>query len=105
MAGDNFLLSRADRIQRSLLMLSRILMICCGALLMIAGLAKLIASMGSAEALSLGDPILIISYRRLFVVIGSIEIATALFCIFSKRIEMQSALVAYLATCFCIYRI
>jgi len=75
-----------------------------GTLLLMTGVAKLISSHGTARILQNQDPILKMSFQRLFQIVGSIELAVASFCYFGRRLQLQTALVGWLATGFLIYR-
>lgn len=76
-----------------------------GILLAITGLAKLISSFGSAYILQNPDPLLSISFRYVFWIVGAFELAVALVCFFSKCMGLRSVLVAWLATSFLVYRL
>ena len=72
--------------------------------LLITAAAKIVSSFGSAHILQNPDPLFRISFRNLFWIVGSIELAVALICFCSKRILLQAGLVAWLATSFAAYR-
>jgi hypothetical protein len=76
-----------------------------GALLLITALAKLISASGGVHILKTSDPVLYLSFRHVFRVVGSIELVVALVCFFGKRPGLQTALVAWLATSFLLYRV
>lgn len=75
------------------------------ALLVVAAIAKLVSSAGSARIMQNPDPILAIPFRHVFWIVGGIELVIAMVCIFDKRIEIKAGLVAWLATSFLVYRI
>jgi len=76
-----------------------------GILLVITALAKLISSFGSGTILQMRDPLTGFQFQDLFRIVGGIEVAVALVCIFGKRTWLQAGLVAWLATSFLAYRI
>jgi hypothetical protein len=73
--------------------------------LLLTAVAKFISSAGSARILLEHDPVTDFQFNNLFRVVGSIEIAVALACIFSKRIWLPAGLLAWLATAFVAYRL
>jgi hypothetical protein len=68
------------------------------------GLAKLISATGNAAILQRLDPILLISFRNLFLIAGVLELIVSVICLISRRLLLQVALVASIATIFLIYR-
>ena len=74
-------------------------------ILLLTAIGKLTSGSGHAPILSTSDPILIVQYRYVFWIVGTAEFIMALSCVFSKRIMLQSALVAWLATSFIAYRV
>jgi hypothetical protein len=76
-----------------------------GVLFMAAAIAKLISAIGSARILDNPDPILYISFRKIFWIVGGLELLVALICLFGRRIQLQSGLVACLSTNFALYRL
>ena len=74
-------------------------------ILLTTGIAKIVSGAGSAQILQNSDPIFLISFRVLFWVAGLFELAVALFCLFSKRVELWAGLVAWLSTSILAYRI
>ena len=85
--------------------LLRYFLISAGMLLILTGLAKIISSFGKARILGLLDPVLNIEFRHVFLFVGLLELVLGLFCIFSKRVRLQSMLVAYFAGCVLLYRL
>jgi len=75
-----------------------------GALLLITALAKLVSANGSVRILQASDPVLFLSFRHVFFVVGSIELVVAFVCFFSNHMGLQAGLVAWLATSFLLYR-
>ena len=75
-----------------------------GGLLLATASAKLVSSSGNSHILENQDPLLFISFRQLFLAVGTIEIMVAAVC-FSGRTRLQARLVAWLATNILIYRL
>jgi hypothetical protein len=84
--------------------LTRCFFISTGFLLILTGSAKLLSSFGNARILDVKDSIFALQFRYIFQMVGLVELVIALFCIFSKKINLQSGLVACFATCVLIYR-
>ena len=76
-----------------------------GVLLLATASAKLISSLGSARILQNSDPILGLTFRNVFRLVGAVELAMALVCLFGKGIKLQASLVAWLATTIVAYRL
>jgi hypothetical protein len=76
-----------------------------GVLLTITGTAKLISAGGNAQLLQSPDPVLSISFRQVFRVVGVLELILAAVCFFGKRVWLQAGFVAWLATCFVTYHV
>src|SRR5665213_674250 len=76
-----------------------------GALLMITAVAKVISACGSVRILESGDPILVIPFRYVLLIVGALELAVAFTCFFSKRVGLSAKLVAWLSTNFALYRL
>jgi hypothetical protein len=74
-------------------------------LLLFTAAAKLISGFGSVRILQLSDPVFGIQFRYLFWIVGGIEAAVAVVCLFGKQAKAKVALIAWLATCFIIYRL
>ncbi len=75
-----------------------------GAILLLTGLAKIISACGIPHILQMQDPILRISFRNLFLLVGGIELLISLICLFYvKRPMLQASLIAWLATNVTIY--
>jgi hypothetical protein len=75
-----------------------------GLVLVATGIAKLISSGATTRILEMPDPILGISYKHVFLIVGSIELWIAAVCFFSNKIELQARLVVWLGTIFTLYR-
>lgn len=76
-----------------------------GAVLLITAAAKLVSAGGDARILQRPDPVFGISFRSLFFLVGTFEMAVAAFCFFGNRRGIQAALVAWLGTSFLLYRL
>lgn len=75
-----------------------------GILLLITAFAKLGSSLGGAKYLDSLDPLLLISFRNLFRIVGGVELGIAFICFFGKPTSMKVSSVAWLATAFILYR-
>jgi len=73
--------------------------------LLATGTAKLISASGNAQLLQSPDPILSITFRRVFLLVGGLELFVAMICFFGKWVWLQAGLVALLATNFVVYRL
>jgi hypothetical protein len=73
--------------------------------LLLAAAAKFISSFGHGTILQTRDPLTGLQFQDLFRIVGGVEVAVALVCIFSKRTWLPSGLVAWLATSFLAYRL
>lgn len=76
-----------------------------GVLLLTTAIAKLVSANGSARILDNPDPLFSVSFREVFRIVGAIEIFVAILCFSSRRVEMQTGWVAWLATNFVFYHI
>lgn len=76
-----------------------------GAVLLVTAAAKLVSAHGTARILENEDPILKISFRRLFELVGTLELIISLICFIPKWLGLRVGLVAWLATSFLVYRI
>jgi hypothetical protein len=85
--------------------LFRSFMVSAGTLLLATAAAKLVSAGGNARILQDPDPILAISFRHLFWIVGVLELVIALICLFGNQPRLQAGLVAWLATSFAIYRL
>ena len=83
----------------------RIFICSAGIVLLIAAIAKFISGAGSAQILERNDPILYISFRHVFWMVGALELAVALICLFGRQFRLQAGLLAWLATNFILYRL
>jgi len=84
---------------------ARLFIYSAGAILLLTAAAKFISSFGHGTILQARDPLVGFQFRDLFRIVGGIETAVALVCIFSRRIWFPAGLVAWLATSFVAYRL
>jgi len=85
--------------------LNRFFFVSAGILMLITSTAKLVSGFGAMHVLEVNDPILRISFRHVFWIIGSLELFIALACFFVGQTWFQAVMVAFLATNFILYRI
>ena len=74
-------------------------------ILFIAAAAKLLSATGSAQALDASDSVLYLSHRHLFLLEGGLELVMSAFLLMSRNSKTQTALIAWLATNFLVYRL
>jgi len=74
-------------------------------MLFLTALAKLISSFGDVAILQEVDSVLLVSYRTEFIVVAVIEFVVVLCCFISKSSCFKLVLIAWLATCFIVYRL
>ena len=82
----------------------QVFLLSAGIVLLMTAVAKLVSAAGSARVLDVPSPILLISFRHLFLLVGAMELAVAIVCFFSKQVLFQSWLLAGLITNFTLYR-
>lgn len=80
-------------------------MVSAGVLLLATAAAKLVSAGGNARILQFPDPVFAIPFRRVFWIVGGLELVIALICLFGKWPRLQAGLVAWLATSFAVYRL
>ena len=76
-----------------------------GVLLTITSVAKYVSSLGDVAILQTHDPLTGLQFRYLFWIAATVELVIALFCFFCKRIFLTTGLIAWLSSCFLLYRI
>lgn len=86
-------------------LLARLFLLSAGLLLTITAIAKLIATSASVPLLNASDPILLIRYRHLLLLVAVAELAVAATCFLCERFELQARLVAWLSVIFVAYRL
>jgi hypothetical protein len=75
------------------------------AILVVTGLAKVWTAFSHTKLLTVIDPVLGVQFGHLMLAVGGLEIAIAGVCVFRKLHTLSLALVAWLGTLFCVYRI
>jgi DNA-directed RNA polymerase subunit RPC12/RpoP len=75
-----------------------------GALLLAAASALFMTNWANAGFGSAHDPIFSVTIRNLFWIVGGVELAVALICLFGRRIFLQLALVLWLSINLIVYR-
>lgn len=76
-----------------------------GIILIVAGIAKIMSAFGHARMLAMTDPIVGIQFQRLLLVIGVAEVIVGGICFFCINRFQSVGSVAWMATCFLVYRI
>jgi hypothetical protein len=76
-----------------------------GGLLLAAAMQRFIIAAGSAPVLSLPDFFFFIPLRDAVLLVGGLELATALVCLYGRRVGFQLGLLAWMATNFAVYRL
>jgi DNA-directed RNA polymerase subunit RPC12/RpoP len=76
-----------------------------GALLLFLATTLFIGNATNASLISPRDPLLMISIRNTFWIIGVLELGVALVCFFGKRDGLKAALVLWLVLNLCVYQI
>ena len=74
-------------------------------MLFLTAVAKLISSCGDVAILQEVDSVLLVSYRTEFIVVAVIEFIVVLCCFISMSSCFKLVLIAWLATCFIVYRL
>jgi hypothetical protein len=73
--------------------------------LLLTSAAKLISSAGTNTILSMPDPIFHLPFRHLFILIGTLELAVACFCLYGRSLNLRVGMIAWLATGFFAFRV
>jgi hypothetical protein len=84
--------------------LIRSFVVSAGVLLSVTASAKFISLFGGQKILQLPDPVFGLPFGYLFLIIGGIEFAVAGVCLFGRKVYLQTALIAWIATGFAVYR-
>jgi len=74
-----------------------------GVVLLVAALVRFLIAAGSAEVLSLPEPLLSIPLRYAVLLVGGLELAGALICLFGKRLGLQIGWLAWLGTNYIVF--
>jgi predicted secreted protein len=75
-----------------------------GLLLLLTSLAKLFTVFEGVRILQLHDPILGVRFRYVFLFIGIIEMGLAYACLFFSSTKLRLLFIAWLSSCFVVYR-
>jgi len=75
-----------------------------GAFLLTTASAKLVSSFGSSRILQNSDPVLLLSFRNIFRIVGAIELVVAAVCFAGRSFHLRAWLVAWLTTAMVAYR-
>jgi hypothetical protein len=75
------------------------------ALLCATAIAKIVSAFGNAKLLDLPDPILLLSHRHVFLLVGFLEFGVAMFCLASAAVTPRAVAVAWLSSVFMAYRL
>ena len=73
--------------------------------MLLTGIAKIVGAVGSARILQTPDPVLYMSFRKVFLMVGGLEVFVAFICFWSKHLALKAGLVAWLVTNFLLYRL
>lgn len=76
-----------------------------GALLAITGALKIMAVFSKVKILETPEPLFGIPFQYFFLIAGLIELFVAIVCLFGKNEQATALLLAWLSTCFLIYRV
>jgi len=76
-----------------------------GVLIGVAAVGKVASALGNAHVLQYLDPIFGITFRQVFLLVGTLELGIAAICFFGRRLAFQAVVVAWLATAFLTYRL
>jgi hypothetical protein len=76
-----------------------------GAILAIAGIAKIWTAANGLKFMRAVDPIFGVEFGHLFLSVGLLELVVAGVCLLGKREKLATVLVAWLATNFLVYRL
>jgi hypothetical protein len=76
-----------------------------GGLLLITALAKLVSAFGSAHIWSMPEPLLGLSFRTTFLIVGAAELFVSMLCFVNRNVRLQLVCITWLAVNFTLYRI
>jgi hypothetical protein len=76
-----------------------------GCVLLLTGLAKLVSAFGTAAILNIADPIFHMQFKHIFILAGLIELIVGGICLVRPRRSWSLLLLAWVTTCFVLYRI
>jgi len=83
----------------------RIFIYSAGGILLTAALLRFIIAVGSAQVLSLPEPVLGIPLRYAVLLVGAFELVVALICLFGRQVGLQIGWLAWMVTNYAVYRI
>lgn len=66
---------------------------------------KFVSASGEARSLNLSDPLLYLSNRQVFLLVGALELVVAGYLVFGKHLKLQLLALAWLTTNFAAYRL
>src|SRR5262249_30497172 len=75
-----------------------------GIILLTTAIAKLWSACGDSKLLASADPIFGWEFRYVMLGAGGVELAVAMICLFSRRVELATWLIGWIATGFFAYR-
>lgn len=75
-----------------------------GVILLVTALARFLIAAGDGQILSLPDPVIGIPLRYAMSIVGAVELAVALICIFGNSSWLKAAWVAWLATDWAVFQ-
>lgn len=90
---------------RLFVLLTNGFVISCAIIFLITGAAKIYSAFGNAQVLQVDAPVLDISFERLFILVGAIEIAISMLCFCMKRQLINLIAVFWLSSNFLLYRL
>lgn len=83
----------------------RTFLIVAATILIATGLVKLISAGGEVRSLNLRDPLLFLTNRQVFLVVGALELALGSYLMFGRNLKLQLLALAWLTTNFAAYRL
>src|SRR6185295_1259152 len=76
------------------------------AVLTVTGIAKASGAFGNAQVLGTADPLLVLQFRHLMLLVSAVELFVACMCFFvENRPVLKIALIAWMASNFFVYRL
>jgi hypothetical protein len=85
--------------------LPRYFILTSGITLGVTAIAKLISVFGTQILLLQPDPVIGLSFRHLLLLAGVVELVIACLCLFTNKLKLNTLLIAWVSTCFLLYRI
>lgn len=84
---------------------TRLFLVSAALLLLTTAMFKLIGARGSAPALDLKDPLLMLTNRQVFNAVATVEIVIAIVLLIGRKTQIQLLALSWLATLFLVYRV